>query len=460
MVTGGPLPVVGGRRGDGRNVERSATRGVRIAADKRMPDGGREARPTTGDRKPERGGAAVHGRMSKPKTMKTFLSALMAIGMTVTCGAAMSFVHPGAIDSLEEFDFVKAKIQASAQPWKGELERLRNSSAATREPHGATHINSNNQDAEVSRDDATAAYTQALLWYYTNDEVYAQRAIAILNSWAQLQDFTAGTEQDRLQAGWLGAVLAPAAEIMRLYPGWTASERGDLQAMFKRAFYPQLNTPSFWNGNVDLTQIDAMMAIAVFNEDEAEFNQGLARLKNRIPAYFYLTSDGPRPKSIAGDGGDVEKFWFRPKKWIDGLTQETCRDNGHHAQFALGSTLHAAETAWHQGVDVYTENQTRFTAAMELLAAQFLTGSMQGVSSNDRPETGRCDTWEIGFHHYHNRGGVALPNTRRLIDEQIRPHAPRSILNINYETLTHAELPGDLARAQTQRGLKGSCRDN
>ena len=48
--------------------------------------------------------------------------------------------------------------------------------------------------------------------------------------------------------------------------------------MFKRAFYPQLNTASSWNGNVDLTQIDAMMSIAVFNEDDAEFNEGLRRL--------------------------------------------------------------------------------------------------------------------------------------------------------------------------------------
>jgi len=378
--------------------------------------------------------------------MKTLLSVFIAIGMAATGLSAMNFVHPGALDSRAELDFIKTKIQAGAQPWSGELDRLKNSSAATRGPHGLPHINSDSHEAEVSRDDATAAYAQALLWYYTNDEAYAKRAVAILNAWAQLQGFTAGTEQDRLQAGWLGAVLAPAAEIMHLYPGWTVREIGDFQAMFKRAFYPQLNTASFWNGNVDLTQIDALMAIAVFNDDEAEFNLGLARLKSRTPAYFYLTSDGPKPKPIAGDSSDPDKFWFHPAKWVDGLTQETCRDNGHHAQFALGSALHAAEVAWHQGVDVYSENQDRYTAAMELLAAQFLTGSMQGVSRNDIPDTERCDTWEVGYNHYHNRAGVALPSTRKLILEQIRPRASRAILNLNYETLTHAELPGDLSR--------------
>lgn len=377
--------------------------------------------------------------------MVTFSILFLAVFAWADPAAPEAFVHPGAIDSKEELDFVKARIQAEAQPWRGEFDRIKLSIYATRSPHGLTTINSNNQDAEVSRDDAIAAYTQALLWYFTDDDTYAKRSIAILNSWAKLQAFTAGSDQDRLQAGWIGAVFAPAAEIMRLYPGWTPNEIAELQAMFKRAFYPQLNVASSWNGNVDLTQIDAMMAISVFNEDKEEFIQGLKRLKIRSPAYFYLTTDGPRPRPIAGDGGNQNRFWSNPAKWMDGLTQETCRDNGHHTQFALGSALHAAEVAWHQGVDVYSENQKRYTAAMELLATQFLTGSMQGVSSNDLPVSERFNTWEVGYNHYHNRAGVALPNTRNLIMKQIRPLSSRSVWNLNYETLTHAELPDTLS---------------
>jgi hypothetical protein len=184
-----------------------------------------------------------------------------------------------------------------------------------------------------------------------------------------------------------------------------------------------------------------MMSIAVFNEDEEEFKKGLDRLKSRNSAYFYLTSDGARPRPIAGDGGNPQAFWFNPTRWIDGLTQETCRDNGHHSQYALGSALHAAEVAWHQGVDVYTENRERYTAAMELLATQLLTGSMQGTCGNDTSTPDRYDTWEVGYNHYHNRCGVALPNTRKLIVEQVRPRAQRATWNLVYETLTHADLP-------------------
>ncbi|AOS44774.1 Alginate lyase [Lacunisphaera limnophila] len=376
--------------------------------------------------------------------MKSVLLAVLFLGSLGLAGAAMTFVHPGALNSREELNFVKAQIQAGAEPWKGEFERIKAGRYAHMGPHALTHIDSKSEDANVSRYDAAAAYSQALLWYFTGDEAYARSAVAILNAWSNLQGFTAGTQQDRLQAGWIGAVFAPAAEIMRLYSGWSVGEIAAFQAMFRRAFYPQLTTASTWNGNIDLTQIDAMLAIAVFNEDEVLFRQGLERLRVRSAAYFYLTSDGPRPRPIAGDHGDPEKFWSHPRRWVDGLTQETCRDNGHHTQFALGSALHAAETAWHQGVDVYTEHQQRYVAAMELLAGQFLSGSLDGLAANDVASRERFNTWEVGYHHYHGRMGLDLPNTRRLIVEQIRTDSIRAIWNLNYETLTHAELPGDL----------------
>lgn len=377
--------------------------------------------------------------------MHTIIALLSGLLLSACSAFSMSFVHPGAIDSLEELNYVKTKLAEGAQPWSSEFERLAKSTLATREPHGLVHLNAQNEDARISQADASAAYTQALLWYYSGEETYAKRAIAILEAWTGLEAFTSGSDQDRLQAAWLGATFAPAAEIMRLHPAWSKEEQAKLQAMFKKAFYPQLNTASTWNGNVDLTQIDAMLSIAVFNEDEAEFLLGLSRLKIRVPAYFYLRSDGPTPQAIAGDWGDTNKFWFHPTEWVDGLMQESCRDNGHHVQFALGSALHAAETAWHQGIDLYTENQERFAAAMELLATQLLKGSMQGLSSTDEVTPNRFDTWEIGYNHYHTRAGLALPMTRRLLLEQIRPHAERASCNLHYETLTHAELPNQVA---------------
>lgn len=372
--------------------------------------------------------------------MKPRFILLILIATWTTTALAMDFIHPGGINAKAELDFVKGRINAGAQPWKGEFDRLKESEYATRAAHAKKTIHSATRDAEVSRDDAIAAYAQALIWYFSDEAAAAKGSISILNSWSDLQGFTAGSDQDRLQAGWIGSVFASAAEIMRGHPDWPPHDVIRFQAMFRRAFYPQLLTASTWNGNVDLTQIDALIAISVFNEDPENFQKALERLKTRNRAFFYLKSDGPRPMPIAGDGGDPQAFWSNPKQWIDGLTQETCRDNGHHSQFALGSALHAAETAWHQGVDVYSENQERYTAAMELLAAQFLAGSMLGVSDNDTPTADRYDAWEIGYNHYHRRKGVTLPNTKKLIEEQIRIKAPRAVWNLAFDMLTHGEL--------------------
>jgi hypothetical protein len=357
------------------------------------------------------------------------------------CGVLATglFVHPGARDSQEELDFVKAQIAAEAEPWKSEFDRLLNSAAARRRPHGLVHINSSAADANTSRDDAEAAYAQALLWYYSGDDVHAERSIAILNSWATLEDFTAGSDQDKLQAGWIGAVFAPAAEIMRGYVGWADADIANFQEMFRRAFYPQLERASAWNGNVDLTQIDAMMAIAVFNEDIDLFNAGVGRWQDRTRSYFYLVADGEVPP-IDGDGGNVQAFWSKPTAWVDGLTQETCRDNGHHAQFALGSALHAAEAAWHQGVDLYSAETQRYTAALELLATQLLSGDMQGTCADGVTSESLFDSWQVAYKHYHNRMGIELPQTQALIRDKIRAEAPRAVWNLLYETLTHTGL--------------------
>jgi hypothetical protein len=72
---------------------------------------------------------------------------------------------------------------------------------------------------------------------------------------------------------------------------------------------------SAWNGNVDLTQLNALLAITVFNEDRAAFDLGVERLERRSAAYFYLQSDS-MPPPIDGDGGSIRAFWSHPVRWV------------------------------------------------------------------------------------------------------------------------------------------------
>ncbi len=353
----------------------------------------------------------------------------------------VTFSHPGSINSKHSLDFIKGKIHGNKQPWFGEFNSIKTSLHAIRKPNAFITINAkNNSQASEMQNDAIAAYSQALLWYFSDDIVYANRAITILNAWSSFEGFISGTDQDKLLAGWAGAVFASAAEIMRSYEHWNPNEIKQFQRMFKRSFYPQLLIASSWNGNVDLTQIAALISIAVFTDDENAFNSALKRLEKRNPAYFYLHSDPHELREILGDGDDINHFWGYPTKWVNGLTQETCRDNGHHSQFALGAAIHVAEVAWNQGVDIYSKNQTRYVAALELLASQLLSNEVD-TCKNKLATKSRFNTWEIGYNHYHNRADIALPFTKALIESEIRANSQRAVWNLVYETLTHAKLP-------------------
>ena len=377
----------------------------------------------------------------KNQQFSVLLLSIIFILSIQTTYAAMNFIHPGATNSKANLDFIKKQIVDNKQPWLAEFNQLKKSVLLNRKPHFLQTVNSkNNQESADMRDDAIAAYSLALMWSITDKDVYAKRAVTIINAWSSFKGFTSGSDQDKLQAGWTGAVLASAAELMRYYQGWPQNQVLNVQLMFEKAFYPQLLTASSWNGNVDLTQIDALISIAVFNDDEKAFNMALTRLAQRNIAYFYLTSDGKRATPAQGDGGNIEQFWSNPTQWVNGLNQETCRDNGHHSQYALASALHVAEVAWNQGVNVYGENELRYTAAMELLAKQLLSNDFF-TCQNIQASKNYFNTWEIGFNHYHNRQGIQLPYTQKLIINKIRPNSIRTSWNIVYETLTHANLP-------------------
>ena len=68
--------------------------------------------------------------------MKILAILFMAIGLSPAAGAAMTFVHPGALNFQAELDFVKGKIQMSELPWKEEFDRLEHSKFATPGAHG------------------------------------------------------------------------------------------------------------------------------------------------------------------------------------------------------------------------------------------------------------------------------------------------------------------------------------
>ena len=361
--------------------------------------------------------------------------ALSASAQTLTHSG--TFNHLGAVQDNDELAFVKAKIAAGEQPWAAQFTALLGWTG-----RGAPAVDAGENGP---RDYCIHAYANALAWNYTGNETYARTAVLILNDWAAVTAPYGTDGQPLLVCGWIASILGPAAELMRNYPGWLPADQAKMVAMFKRVFYPSLNTMSTWNGNVDLTQIAGMLAIATYCEDVAEFNRGVARLQLRNPAYFYLASD---PAASRNYGGSNYPGSWTTNSTTEGLTQETCRDQDHHAQFAMAAAFEAAEIAWHQGVDVYTPNTKRYMAVLELMAKQLRTGNMQGTCAGNATVGEFYNTFEIGYNHYHNRMGLALPETGLYI---AGGRNTENSWNILFEKLTHNGIiiPRDPATAVT-----------
>ena len=367
------------------------------------------------------------------------------------------FKHPGLLNSGAELDFVKAKIKAGAEPWAAMFDRLKNSGYGNLNwtPHPLAVVNANGNDASIENEDAKAAYAHALLWYFTDNADYAKKSAEILDAWsAKLTNHASSDRQKAVVAAWCGSVFPLAAEILRSsYPGWTTNETRQFSAMLNRAFLPLIFPGNAtFNGNWELSMSDALLCIGVFNEDAATFNRGVFLWRKRVPAYFYLTSDGPmpiRPYGTAEMDADaaIYNFWYKPNRYFDGLCQETRRDFGHHMQMGFASAVNTAEIAYHQGLDLYAENDHRLMAAMEFQAGALLR---QPVSAELFPDgfvaSDILPTWEIAYNHYHNRRGFALPLTETLIRTKVRPSDFTAMCNLAWESMTHAELDAASSR--------------
>ncbi|HBF81474.1 MAG TPA: hypothetical protein DD420_16545 [Streptomyces sp.] len=361
--------------------------------------------------------------------------------------APASFTHPGVLVSRPQLDFVRGKVQAGAQPWKGAYDRMLASPYAslsrTAKPRAVVECGSYsnpNNGCTDEREDALAAYTLSLAWYISQDSRYAQKAIQIMDAWSGvIKDHT--NSNAPLQTGWAGSSWPRAAEIIKYtYGSWPAS--GRFGTMLRDVYLPKVANGSNSNGNWELSMTEAAIGIAVFLEDRGAYDRAVAKFRGRVPAYIYVTADGSLPKAAPGSGLDTREkiinYWQGQSTFMDGLSQETCRDLTHTG-YGLSAISHIAETSRIQGQDLYPEVADRLRHALGLHAkyqlGEKVPSSLCGGSLKDSlgPVT------EVGFNALHNRMGYAMTNTQTLTERQ-RPAASNNLF-VAWETLTHADNP-------------------
>ena len=223
---------------------------------------------------------------------------------------------------------------------------------------------------------------------------------------------------------------------------------------------------------------EAAFHIGIFTDNATTVQRALQLWRVQAPAYLYVSSDGPYPKRPPLErtwpktwpncrpnctDADMVVFWHGQTSFTghDGLCQETCRDLGH-TQMGIATLGNVAETAHHQGWDLWGENMDRIVAAAEFHASLmadapasvhqpapgWLTCTGASVARNNSrmqsprgayPPGGSIigangSTFEIIHHHFHSRLGLPMPNVSALLPK-IRPLQCWD--HMCWETLTH-----------------------
>jgi hypothetical protein len=273
--------------------------------------------------------------------------------------------------------------------------------------HSAAPAGDTSCDDEKSN--AMAAYSHALLWYLTQDESEAQKAIGFLDAWNNVTSHIGYMTSDNspLQTGWTGTMWARAAELIRYtyaqpqyQKGWSDSQARAFGKMLTTAILPYVNvditnSSDVQNGNWEASEADAFMQISVYNDNMADYKLAAQNALKAIKYYVYLKADGATPtdgkdvivckkngKKTSGCGID---YWWGIAKasgLVDGTSQETCRDL-EHVQYGLGSFANLAETAAIQkiaGVDLYGDTTVNYGERL-FAAFEFHASVLKGRSN-------------------------------------------------------------------------------
>lgn len=279
-------------------------------------------------------------------TKRNFSYLLAAIVSAALPLSASAYTHPCIPSTAEELATVKASL--SQEPWKSGYVAL------SADGHSQLTYTMQGPFAEVKRNpnlnltewrnDMTAVFNLARMWYFTGNNAYAQKAHDILLTWAITQTSFGGQESG-LDLGDYAFRYAGGASILRgTWPGWTAADTATVKNYFLNVYWPACaaggNTPGPANkGSLNLA---AGISIATFCDDTTKFN-------HVIDLY----------RTYPGTG--------LPNTLPTGQMGETGRDAGHSYGDLLSKAF-LSEVAWKQGVDLYSELDNRLHACGEYYA--------------------------------------------------------------------------------------------
>ena len=336
---------------------------------------------------------------------------IIGLLLLITTGSmsGQSFVHPGIDMNRKDLEYMKKQTLAGQEPWKSAYDRLKAKTSTDFEVAPVTHVirgpyGRPDVGASALMNNSDALYDCALLWYISGEEVYAKKAMEIIEKWSG-RVWSFDDNDAKLLGGLTCHPLCAGAEILRYhYNGWTAKHTEQFSRMLMETYYPLLR---FYfpeaNGNWDGVITRALMSMAVFMDNRALFD-------GAVDHFLHAPANGSLFKYV----------------YPSGQCQETSRDLAH-IQMGLLEFGGAARVAYTQGVDLLSLGNNRLALGLEYTMDIIFGGSPQsyGVFSV-RAIDNRRDDYEYFYRHYKAKG-LKTPLLERMAGE-VRDNAGRGVL--------------------------------
>jgi len=363
---------------------------------------------------------------------------LFAFALVIALAAsapAQPFVHPGGLHAAADLARMKTNVLAGNYPWiDGWNALIQDRKAQTNyKPAPDSHMASRQR----AQDDANAAYLNALRWIISGDASHADCAVRIFNAWSEtMNEIPRGNDQPGLSGIPIGT-FAIAAELLRSYPGWSAADQARFKRMLLDYFYPVCHDfltrhngrcdSAYW-ANWDTCNMRAVMAIGVFCDDRAKFNEAVEYFKHGRG-----TGSITNAANFGFEGGLVQ--------W-----QESGRDYAH-VMGGQGLLMEMCQIAWNQGLDLFSYDNNRLLGAAEHTAQYTLWKGVPYTYYNNCENANQfyisenyhgrlaASHFELVYNHYVVRQGLKAPNVKLLA--ALRRPEPGEIDVLGYGTLTY-----------------------
>jgi Ricin-type beta-trefoil lectin domain-like/Alginate lyase len=283
-----------------------------------------------------------------------------------TTANAQTFSHPGLLNNAADLNRAKAGVSAATEPWRSAWERLQNSQypgvSGSYTPSPVATVTDTGSRSETILHDGEAAYVNAIEWWITGNQTYANTAITILNAWASTCTLINGSNAE-LAANIDFFDLVNAAEIIRYSDaGWSSANITAFSNFLTNVIYPVISSSSYdsWGSGSNVM----LMMIGIFSNDTSVYNQGYDN--------FISTNAAVACWTCLYDTNSISV----------GQSVDSWRDQGH-AQLGVSIGVEAAEIA------LNATGQNLFTLDSDLL--------LSAVEYTGKYNLGHTITWDNTF---------------------------------------------------------------